>query len=94
MTGLDRYFSFGVRAEWVETFCNYDCGPEFWISDGNGLVANKKKDAFKNFVQDAGLVVFDKKRWTHAYCSPYWFWFYSLRPGFDLGYSRQHNGGT
>ena len=61
MTGLDRYFSFGVRAEWVETFCNYDCGPEFWISDGNGLVANKKKDAFKNFVQDAGLVVFDKK---------------------------------
>ena len=61
MTGLDRYFSFGARAEWMDIFCRYDCGAEFWMSDGDGLVANKKKDAFKNFVQDAGLVVFDKK---------------------------------
>lgn len=61
MTGLDRYFSFGVRVEWLEVFCKYDCGADFWLSDGDGLVANKKKDAFKNFAQDAGLVVFDKK---------------------------------
>lgn len=68
MTGLDRYFSFGARAEWMEIFCNYDCGSGFWMSDGDGLVANKKKDAFKNFVQDAGLVVYDKKAEGDKYC--------------------------
>ena len=61
MTGLDRYFSFGARAEWLDIFCKYNCGAGFWMSDGDGFVANKKKDAFKNFVQDAGLVVYDKR---------------------------------
>lgn len=68
MTGLDRYFSFGARAEWMDIFCSYDCGADFWMSDGDGLVANKKKDAFKNFVLDAGLVVFDKKAEGDKYC--------------------------
>lgn len=68
MTGLDRYFSFGTRAEWMDIFCRYDCGADFWMSNGDGLVANKKKDAFKNFVQDAGLVVYDKKAEGDKYC--------------------------
>lgn len=68
MSGLDRYFSFGARAEWMNIFCKYDCGAEFWMSDGDGLVANKKKDAFKNFVLDAGLVMYDKKAEGDKYC--------------------------
>ena len=72
MAGLDRYFSFGTRAQWLEVFCNYNGGAEFWESDGDGLVANKKKDAFKNFAVDAGLVVFDKKAMGDKYtkCLP------------------------
>ena len=61
MTGIDRYFSFGVREEWLETFCKYSGEAGFWESDGDGYVANKKKDAFRNFVLDAGLSYYDKK---------------------------------
>ncbi len=60
MVGLDRYYSFGVREEWLDIFVRYNGGKEFWLSDGDGKVANKKKDAFKNFVDDAELVKFDK----------------------------------
>ncbi len=60
MAGLDRYFSFGVREQWLETYINDEGKADFWLSDGNGQVANKKKDAFKNFVDDAGIVMFDK----------------------------------
>lgn len=60
MAGLDRYFTFGVRDEWLGSFVQYKGEKEFWLSDGNGQVANKKKDAFKNFVDDAGLTVYDK----------------------------------
>lgn len=68
MAGLDRYCSFGARVEWMDIFCKYNCGTEFWMSDGDGLVANKKKDAFRNFVQDAGLVVYDKNAKGDKYC--------------------------
>lgn len=61
MAGLDRYFSFGVRQEWMESFVGYEGGADFWTSDGDGLVANKKKDAFKNFADDAGLIVYNKQ---------------------------------
>lgn len=61
MAGLDRYFSFGAREKWLEIFFSYNCGADFWNSDGDGLVANKKKDAFKSFTIDAGLTVYDKK---------------------------------
>lgn len=60
MTGIDRYFSFGARAQWLDVFNEYDGSYEFWLSDGDGLVANKKKDAFLNFCKDAGLVQFEK----------------------------------
>ena len=72
MAGLDRYFSFGSRAQWLEIFCKYNGGADFWESDGDGLVANKKKDAFKNFAVDAGLVEFDKKAMGDKYtkCLP------------------------
>lgn len=60
MKGLDRYFTFGTREEWLDSFVRYQGGSEFWLTDGDGQVANKKKDAFKNFVDDAGLTVYDK----------------------------------
>ena len=60
MMGLDRYFSFGIRKEWIDLYFQDNGGEAFWNSDGHGLVANKKKDAFLNFVKDAGLVDFKK----------------------------------
>ena len=58
--GMDRYFSFGVRKNWVDIYFGYEGSADFWMSDGDGVVANKKKDAFLNFVKDAGLVVYNK----------------------------------
>ena len=61
MTGLDRYYSFGIKENLVESVL------WLWgnvivleIEDGDGEVPNKKKDAFLNFVKDAGLVDEDK----------------------------------
>ncbi|ONI45223.1 hypothetical protein AN641_04460 [Candidatus Epulonipiscioides gigas] len=53
---LDRYFSFGIRKEWLKTFFEMKGEEKFWISDGNGVVSNKKKEAFRNFILDAGLI--------------------------------------
>lgn len=60
MKGLDRYFSFGVRKEWIDLYFQDHGAKEFWNTDGHGLVANKKKDAFLNFVKDAGLVNYNR----------------------------------
>ena len=60
MKGLDRYFTFGVKEEWLSIFFKYDGNSEFWDTDGDSKVPNKKKDAFLNFVKDAGLVSFQK----------------------------------
>ena len=60
MKGMDRYFSFGIRKNWMDLFFQDEGSADFWMSDGHGLVANKKKDAFLNFVKDAGLVEYDK----------------------------------
>lgn len=60
MKGLDRYFSFGIRKNWMDLFFQDEGSADFWMSDGHGFVANKKKDAFLNFVKDAGLVVYNK----------------------------------
>ena len=57
----DRYFTFGVREEWVDTFVKYKGERDFWLSDGDGKVPNKKKDAFRNFALDSGLAVYDRK---------------------------------
>ncbi len=56
MKGLDRYFSFGTRKEWIDLYFQDRGTSKFWESDGHGLVANKKKDAFLAFIKDAGLV--------------------------------------
>lgn len=61
MAGIDRYFSFGIREQWLETYIRYEGATDFWLSDGDGQVANKKKDAFKNFMDDAGIIAYDKK---------------------------------
>ena len=60
MKGMDRYFSFGIRKNWMDMFFQDEGSTDFWMSDGHGFVANKKKDAFLNFVKDAGLVEYDK----------------------------------
>ena len=60
MKGMDRYFSFGIRKIWMEIFFKYQGTKEFWNSDGDGIVANKKKDAFLNFLKDAELVAYTK----------------------------------
>lgn len=60
MKGMDRYFSFGIRKNWMDMYFQDEGSADFWLSDGHGFVANKKKDAFLNFVKDAGLVDYDK----------------------------------
>lgn len=60
MTGLDRYYSFGIKENWLRVYFDYEGTSSFWKSDGDGEVPNKKKDAFLNFVKDAGLVGEDK----------------------------------
>lgn len=60
MTGLDRYYSFGIKENWLRVYFDYEGTASFWTSDGDGEVPNKKKDAFLNFVKDAGLVDEDK----------------------------------
>lgn len=54
--GLGKYYSFGVKENWVRTYFKYKGSEQFWDSDGEGEVANKKKDAFLNFVKDAGFI--------------------------------------
>lgn len=60
MTGLDRYYSFGIKENWLRVYFDYEGTSSFWKSDGDGEVPNKKKAAFLNFVKDAGLVDEDK----------------------------------
>lgn len=60
MTGLDRYYSFGIKENWLRVYFDYEGTSSFWKSDRDGEVPNKKKDAFLNFVKDAGLVDEDK----------------------------------
>ena len=60
VTGLDRYYSFGIRENWLRVYFDYEGGESFWNTDGDGEVPNKKKDAFLNFVKDAGLVYEDR----------------------------------
>ena len=60
MTGRDIYYSFGIKENWLRVYFDYEGTSSFWKSDGDGEVPNKKKDAFLNFVKDAGLVDEDK----------------------------------
>ncbi len=61
MAGIDRYFSFGVRSQWLDVYVKYEGKPDFWNSDGDGLVPNKKKDAFLTFLKDSGIVEYNRK---------------------------------
>ena len=60
MAGLDRYYSFGIKENWLRVYFGYEGSDSFWITDGDCEVPNKKKDAFLNFVKDSGLVSEDK----------------------------------
>lgn len=61
MAGIDRYFSFGARAQWLDIFVKYEGKRGFWNTDGDGFVPNKKKDAFSTFLKDSKIVEYDKK---------------------------------
>ena len=65
--GLGKYFSFGVKGNWVKTYFKYKGSEQFWDSDGEGEVANKKKDAFLNFVKDAGFIAPNRTVWHDKY---------------------------
>lgn len=54
---LNGYDGHGPREEWYSSYVKYQGGDEFWNSDGDGLVVNKKKDKFRSFLQDAGMIV-------------------------------------
>lgn len=75
MAGLDRYLTFGTRDEWLDSFVQYKGGKDFWLSDGDGQVSNKKKDAFKNFAIDAELALYDKSadgdKYTKCVATPF-----------------------
>jgi phosphoadenosine phosphosulfate reductase len=72
MEGLDRYYSFGVRQNWMNIFIKYQGSPEFWENDGDGEVPNKKKEAFLNFVKDANIVEYNKLKSGNKFtkCTP------------------------
>lgn len=53
---LNGYDGHGPREEWFSSYVKYAGGPEFWETDGDGLVVNKKKEKFKSFLQDAELI--------------------------------------
>lgn len=57
---ISGYDGHGPRAEWLEVFIKYKGNAEFWNTDGDGLVPNKKKEKFKDFLKDAGIIIFDK----------------------------------
>ena len=57
---LSGYGGHGPRAEWLEIFAKYSGGAEFWNTDGDGIVPNKKKEMFRDFLKDAGIVAYDK----------------------------------
>lgn len=61
MAGLDRYFTFGARASWLDIFIKYEGEAAFWLTDGDGQVPNKKKDAFLAFLKDSGVIEYNKK---------------------------------
>lgn len=60
MTGMDRYNSFGFRGQWLDVYCEHEGSAEFWASNGDGKVANKKKDSFYSFILDSGIGTVDK----------------------------------
>ena len=45
----------------LEIFAKYKGSSDFWMTDGDGQVPNKKKEAFLAFLKDSGVVKFDKK---------------------------------
>lgn len=59
MDGMGRYLTFGIRKDWMALYFQYKGNSDFW--NKNDVVVNKKKDAFLNFVKDAGLVNYNKK---------------------------------
>ena len=60
VSGLGKYFTFGMRADWLNIYFSYHGESDFWLTDGDGIVANTKKDAFMRVMRDAGMIAFKK----------------------------------
>ena len=41
--GLGKYFSFGVKENWVKTYFKYKGSEQFWDSDGEGRSCKQKR---------------------------------------------------
>ena len=53
---FDRYFSFGFRNSWLESYINHGGDLDFWESAADGLAPNKRQDACHQFMLDAGII--------------------------------------
>ena len=56
MGSFDRYFSFGFRNSWLESYINHGGDLVFWESAADGLAPNKRHDACHQFMLDAGII--------------------------------------
>lgn len=60
---INGYDGHGPRAEWLEAYTNHCTSGDyegFWNTDGDGLVHNKKKEMFRDFLKDCGIIQHDK----------------------------------
>lgn len=59
--GMANYFSFGIEKTWMTIFAQNNGSKDFWLSEGNHTVANKKEDAFQNFLKDSYIIISDSE---------------------------------
>lgn len=67
MKKLGRFYSFGARKNWMDLYLEKEGKDEFWDSDGDGEVGNKKKDAFLNFLKDSNVIEPNRKIGSDKY---------------------------
>lgn len=53
---MDRYYSFGFRGSWFQSFVDHQGELSFWETDADGLAPNKMRDACHQFLQDCGMI--------------------------------------
>ena len=69
---MDRYYSFGFKESWLQSFIGYNGEEGFWTSCADGLAPNKRQDACHQFMLDAGLITgkYKKKKGLEIDYSP------------------------
>ncbi len=56
LKNLDRYFSFGFRNTWLESYIKHNGDLSFWTSAADGLAPNKRGEACHRFLIDANII--------------------------------------